>query len=144
MDAQAVTLFSAIANAGKVVFDIAQSTTKISERQRLMDVYDELMGLKRSAADLEDENRALKEKLRFRSEDFDFKTPFWYEKKNPERPLCAKCHAKENASPMGEPYETDSGSFRKCLVCDNQEKVGPRRISGDFDPRLSGPNSWMR
>ena len=38
-----------------------------------MEVYDQLMSLKRNTADLEDQNRELKEKLRFRSEDFDFK-----------------------------------------------------------------------
>jgi hypothetical protein len=135
MDAQAITLFSAVANAGKVVYDIAQGTARMEEKQRLMDVYNTLMSLKRDAADLEDLNRELKEKLRFRGEDFEFKTPFWYEKKHPERALCAKCYSAEKASPMSEVYEATLSFYRDCLVCGNHVYV-------DASLRQSYPEFW--
>ena len=48
-----------------------------------MDVYDTLMSLKREAADLEDENRELKERLRFKNDEFELKNPFWFEHQAP-------------------------------------------------------------
>lgn len=61
IDAQAgLTLFNAIAAAGRTIYDIAQGTSKLEEKQQLMEVYDTLMNLKREAAELEDQNRDLK------------------------------------------------------------------------------------
>jgi hypothetical protein len=118
-----LALFNAIATAGKTVYDIAQGTSKIETKQQLMDVYDTLMSLKREAAELEDENRNLKERLRFNSDDFEFKNPFWYEKAHPDRPLCAKCFAAQKIAPMSEPYEGYATLARHCLVCRNEVAV---------------------
>jgi len=71
-----LTLFNAIATAGKTIYDIAQGTSKLETKQQLMEVYDILMNLKREASELEDQNHDLKEKLRFKSDDFEFKNPF--------------------------------------------------------------------
>ncbi|HXX02292.1 MAG TPA: hypothetical protein VEJ00_13845, partial [Candidatus Acidoferrales bacterium] len=112
------SLFNAIATAGRTIYDIAQGTTKLEEKQQLMAVYDQLMNLKRSAADLEDENYGLKQKLRFKGDEFEFKNPFWFEKKHPDRALCPKCWSKQIAAPVGQPYDNDFGIFRRCLTCD--------------------------
>ena len=89
-----------------------------------MEVYDTLMNLKREAADLEDQNRDLKEKLRFNSDGFEFRTPFYYDRNHPDQALCAKCSVEHRrASPMGEIFRA-SGEYRRCLVCDNAVKIG--------------------
>lgn len=145
VDAQSgLSLFSAIAAAGKSIYDIAQGVGKIETKQQLHSVYDTLMDLKQRAAALEDENRELRAKLHFRSDDFEFRNPFWYEKSHPDRPLCAKCFASQTAAPMSEPYEA-SGTFRRCLVCNNYVEIerGRKHNPGPYGGP-SGPNSWMR
>jgi hypothetical protein len=99
-----LTLFNAIATAGKTIYDIAQGTSKLETKQQLMGVYDTLMNLKRDAGDLEDTNRDLKEKLRFKSGDFEFKNPFWFDKNLPDTPLCAKCFSKQIVAPVSVPF----------------------------------------
>ncbi len=115
-----LTLFSAITTVGKTVFNLAQAASNMDAKAQLMDVYDTLMNLKRQAGDLEDENRELKNKLRFKSEDFDFRNPFWYEKSHPDRPLCPKCFGSQKVSPMSERKEIHREIYgRLCLVCGN-------------------------
>jgi hypothetical protein len=99
-----LTLFNAIATAGKTIYDIAQGTSKLETKQQLMGVYDTLMNLKRDAGDLEDTNRDLKEKLRFKSGDFEFKNPFGFDKNLPDTPLCAKCFSKQIVAPVSVPF----------------------------------------
>ena len=145
MGAQAgLALFNAIATAGKTIFEIAQGTSKLETKQQLMDVYDSLMSLKREAAELEDSNRDLKEKLRFKTDEFEFKNPFWYEKAHPDRPLCPKCFADKKIAPMSDAYEA-SGLFRKCLVCGDYVEVerGRRHNSGPHGGS-GGKDSWLR
>ena len=131
-----LTLFNAIATAGKTIYEIAQGTAKLETKQELMDVYDTLMSLKRSAAELEDQNRDLTQKLRFKQGDFEFKTPFYYEKAHPDRALCAKCFVNEKIGPMCEPYEATTGIWRRCLVCENRVEI-ERRPRHNYGP--SGP-----
>lgn len=127
MDAQTgLTLFNSIATAGKTIYDIAQGTSRLETKQQLMEVYDTLMNLKRTAAELEDTNRSLKEKLRFKSDEFEFRNPFWYEKAHPDQPLCAKCFAAQTIGPMGEERK-GAGVYRRCLVCATYVEVKPGR-----------------
>jgi hypothetical protein len=130
-----LTLFNAIATAGRTLYDIAQATSKLDEKQQLMEVYDTLMNLKREASELEDQNHDLKEKLRFKGEDFEFKNPFHYDKTHPDRPLCAKCFANDKIGPMSEPQTAADGTFRRCLVCDNRVQIE----RAPSPPRPSGP-----
>lgn len=137
MDPQSgLTLFNAIATAGKTIYEVAQGTSKLETKQQLMNVYDTLMDLKREAAELEDANRDLRQKLRFRGDDFEFKNPLWYERTHPERPLCPKCFGNEKAAPMSEPFRA-TGMWRRCLVCGNAVEVepAPRRNYGPTGPR---------
>jgi hypothetical protein len=141
-----LTLFNAIATAGKTIFDIAQGTSKIEEKQELMSAYDLLMGLKRQVAELEDENHELKKKLRFRSGDFEFKNPFWFEKAFPERALCPKCFSKQIIAPVGKQYDNGVAIWRKCLTCESAIEEAPSR-KGHGEPYGyggGGPNDWMR
>lgn len=94
------------------------------QKQELMGVYDTLMNLKRDSAELEDEIRELRSKLRFKSEDYEFRTPFRYLKSQPDQPLCMKCFARDIAAPMSEPFQSNTLIYRTCLVCSELEKVG--------------------
>ena len=140
----ALTLFNAIATAGKTLFDVAEGASDSDAKRQLMEVYDTLMGLKRQAAELEDENRALRQKLRFKSDEFEFKSPFWYEKAFPDQALCPRCFANERIGQMADQFESlGYGNIRVCLVCHNRIQIqtgskGSERVV----PR--GPNSWMR
>lgn len=141
-----LSVFNAIATAGKTVYDIAQGTSKLEAKQQLMEVYDALMNLKSRVTDLDDENHDLKERLRFKGDDFEFKNPFWYEKKYPDRPLCAKCFAKETVGPMSEQYQgANNGYWRRCLVCGNGVEIERAlRHHSAFVAGPSGPGGWMR
>ena len=110
-----------------------------------MEVYDALMDLKRKAGDLEDENRELREKLRFKSNDFEFRNPFFFEKSHPDRPLCPKCFtAKQIIAPVTEPKDTAAGIYRRCLACGATEKVGESRKPTAASGIYSGPDDWMK
>ena len=137
-----LTLFNAIAAAGKNLYDVAQGVSNLDTKRQLMDVYDTLMDLKREASELEDENRHLKEMLRFKGDEFEFKNPFYYDKNHADQPLCAKCFSDQKIGPMSEPRRYASGEgYRRCLVCDNTIRL-------EEPPRSPGAggslNSWMR
>ena len=146
IDAQSgLTLFNAIATAGKTIYEIAQGTSKLETKQQLMDVYDTLMNLKREAAELEDQNHGLKEKLRFKSDEFEFRNPFWFDKKNPDRALCPKCFSQQIVAPVAAPYNNDCGVWRKCLSCDTTIEESRRRASpNSSDAYGGGSEDWMR
>ena len=146
MDAQAgLTLFNAIATAGKTIYDIAQGTAKLETKQQLMEVYDALMNLKRDAAELEDENHDLKEKLRFKSAEFEFKNPFWFDKNFPDRALCPKCFSKQIVAPVSAPYQSDNAVWRQCLSCETriEETRGKRGHAETNSGFWSGSEGWM-
>ena len=94
-------------------------------KHKLDEVLDELRDLKQQASDLEDENRELRESIRFKSDDFEFKNPFYFEKKHPDRALCPKC-SKHIIAPVAAPYDNGQGVWRKCLSCETtiEEKRG--------------------
>ena len=147
MDIQAkLTLFNAIATAGKTIYEIAQGTSQLEQKQQLMGVYDTLMSLKREAGELEDENHDLKQKLRFKTDDFEFKNPFWFEKKHLDRALCPKCFSKQIIAPVAAPYDNGIGVWRRCLTCDTTIEETRRQETRESGPYggEGGPNSWMR
>ena len=84
----------------KKLYEFAKSVKDREAKQKIEGMLDQLHDLKRSASELEDENRELRERLRFKSDDFEYREPFWYEKKYPERALCPKCFAKKIIAPM--------------------------------------------
>ena len=147
MEPQAgVTLFNAIAIAGKAIYEIAQGTSQLETRQRLMEVYDSLMNLKREASELEDRNHDLKEKLRFKSDEFEFKNPFWFDTKHPDRALCPKCFSKQILAPVAAPYDNDLGRWRRCLSCDTaiEESRSGRYNANQYGGSGGGSEDWMR
>jgi len=99
----------------KKLFELRKRITDRDIKAQIDVITDELHELKHKASLLEDENQDLREKLRFKSDDYEFRNPFWYAKAHPERALCAKCFANGVAAPMGE-QGVDS-DYRLCLVC---------------------------
>jgi hypothetical protein len=131
-------LFNSIAGAARSIAGIATAATNHETKVQLNEVYDTLIGLKQAAADLEGENRALKEQLRFKSDDFEFRTPFYYEKAKPTQPLCAPCFAKQIIAPMGEVERMGSYDGRRCVVCHNGVALSERPSKPLRDP----PGPW--
>lgn len=120
-----LTLAKSAAEISKLLDQVWKSTKNRKLKQQIEDALDRLHELKQSAAAVEDENRELREKLRFKRDDYEFRTPFHYSKARPSQPLCPKCFARGREGPMGEPGLDCTLSFRKCLVCNNNVQIQP-------------------
>ncbi len=132
--------------AGEVTNKLNEIYKNLQDRgakQQVAELLDQMQELKRSAYALEDENRDLREKLRFKSDAYEFHTPFWFEKGKPEQPFCAKCFAKNLAAPMSELRQDSDYSYRRCLICTNVEVVEHRPQQRHQAGVSGGPNSWM-
>ena len=134
----ALTLVKSAADVSKKLNEVWKGLKDRETKQQIEAILDNLHDLKQSAAALEDENRELREKLRFKSDYYLFRTPFWFTKDNPIQALCPKCFAQQIAAPMGEPGQGCSGSYRRCLVCYNivqvaeHSQVSLSPITSDF------------
>ena len=117
------TLAKTAGEISKKLFEFQKSLKDRDAKQHVDDIVDKLRELKQSASALEDENRDLREKLRFKGDDYEFRSPFWYEKAKPQQPLCPKCFAQNIAAPMGEPGRGCSKAYSACLVCRNAIQV---------------------
>ena len=111
----------------KKLYEFSKGLKDREGKQHVDEMLDKLRELKQSAAELEDENRDLREKLRFKSDAFELRSPFWYEKGKQEPALCPKCFAQGIAAPMGLPGQDCAHNYRRCLVCGNVNQVGPDR-----------------
>jgi hypothetical protein len=124
--AGAWSIAKAAGEAAKKLHELAKEIKDRDLKEQIHTVIDQLHGLKRSASELEDENRELREKLRFKSDEFEFSNPFWYEKKHPDRPLCPICFAKGIPAPMSEPEDQgQTTESRMCLVCRCSTRTRP-------------------
>jgi len=130
------TIAKTAGEISKKLYEIGKSIKDREAKQQIDEITDKLRELKQQASQLEDENLELREKLRFKSDDYEFRTPFWYHKANPERALCPKCFAKEIAAPMGESGQGVNDRYRMCLVCNDAIEVSKsvHRVGG-FPPR---------
>ena len=94
-------------------------------KQQVEKMLDNLSELKHSASKLEDENHSLREQLRFRGDEYEFRTPFRYHKARPNQALCVKCFSENKESPMGEIGMGCTSVQRSCLVCGQRVQVTP-------------------
>ncbi|HEY1801039.1 MAG TPA: hypothetical protein VGG46_08910 [Terriglobales bacterium] len=126
----------------KKLYELGKNVKDREHKQQIDEITDHVRALKRMAEELEDENRDLREKLRFKSDEFEFRNPYWYEKTHPDRPLCPTCFADNKAAPMSERGVGACGeNSRLCLVCKNI--INEVRFTSTV---LSGgrlPSSWM-
>lgn len=117
------TVAKTAAEVGKKLYALTKDVKDRDLKQQIDEVLDRLRELKHLASELEDENRELREKLRFKGEDYEFRSPFWYDKRKPEQPLCAKCFAKQILAPMGARGQDCNENYRRCLVCGEYVQV---------------------
>lgn len=136
------TAWAITKSAGEIskrLYELGKSIKDRDLKHQLDEILDSVRALKQSASELEDENRSLREKLRFKSDEYEFRTPFRYHKARPDQPLCVKCFAKNIEAPMGEPGQDCAPSYRRCLVCGDGVEVAPTRrsshIAGTDYPR---------
>jgi hypothetical protein len=113
------TIAKVAGEVSRKLYDFGKGLKDREAKQQVDEILDQVRELKQSASELEDENRDLREKLRFKSDDYQFRTPFWYHKEHPERPLCAKCFASQIIAPMSEQGRDVNSLYRHCLVCNN-------------------------
>jgi hypothetical protein len=111
------TIAKTAGEISKKLYEFGKGLKDRDAKHKIDEILDSVRELKQSASQLEDENRELREKLRFKSSDYEFRSPFWYDKTQSDRPLCPKCFAKNIAAPMGEPGQDCSSDYRRCLVC---------------------------
>jgi hypothetical protein len=111
------TIAKTAGEISKRLYEFGKSLKDRDAKQHVDEILDQLRELKQSASQLEDENRELREKLRFKSENFEFRLPFWYEKTARDRPLCPKCFAANVPAPMSKAWRETDGTYRQCLVC---------------------------
>src|SRR5690349_22456193 len=123
-----ITAWSLAKTAGEIsnkLYELGKRVKDRDTKQQIDQILDGVSELKRSASQLEDENRDLREKLRFKSDEYEFRTPFRYHKERPDQPLCVKCFAKNVEAQMGEPgQDTVNRHRRRCLVCGDVVHVG--------------------
>jgi len=138
------SLFKTVAEAAKKIAEVAKDAKDYETKKKLGEVHDILISLKQAASDLEDENRELREQLRFKSDEFEFRNPFSYEKKHPDRALCPKCFAAQKIAPVSAPYDNEVAISRKCLACGTAVEEAPSRKaqSGFYTGREARMTGW--
>ena len=107
----------------KKLYDFGKTLKDRDAKQHVDEIVDSLRDLKQRASELEEENRDLREKLRFKSDEYEFRTPFRYHKARPNQPLCMQCFAKGVEAPRGERGHNCLSNSRRCLVCGMTDRV---------------------
>ena len=116
------SIAKAAGEVSKKLYELGKSLKDRETKQQLDQILDSVRELKQAASKLEDENRELREKLRFKSDEYQFRSPFHYHKARPEVAPCPKCFSKNISGPMGRQAPGDD--YRLCLVCNQTVDVG--------------------
>ena len=115
-----ITAWTIAKEAGEItkkLYEFGKSLKDREAKKKVDEILDQLRELKQSASELEDQNRDLREQKRFKSDEYEFRIPFWYDKAHPDRPLCPKCHASHIDAPVAAPARGQNPTYRRCLVC---------------------------
>ena len=111
------TVAKTAADISSKLFNLGKSLQDHAAKHEIDEILEQVRDLKQAASELEDENRELREKLRFKSDDYEFKNPYWFDKAHPDRLLCPTCFANGITAPMSQSYPSDGRPIRGCLVC---------------------------
>src|SRR5580704_17403378 len=104
------TIAKTAGEISKKLYEFGKTLKDREAKQHVDEIVDSIRDLKQRASELEDENRELREKLRFKSDEYEFRNPFWYHKTRLQERLCPKCFAKGIPAAMGDASD-------RCLVC---------------------------
>jgi len=74
------TVVKTAGEISKKLYEFGKSLKDREAKHQVDEMLDKLRQLKQSASEVEDENRGLREKLRFKSDAYEFRTPFYYDK----------------------------------------------------------------
>jgi hypothetical protein len=121
------TIAKTAGEVSKKLYEFGKSLKDRDLKQEIDEILDQVRELKQSASHLEDENRTLREMLRFKTEQYEFRLPFYYDKSHNDQPLCPKCFASSVPAPMGAPFQESDGTYRQCLVCRTVTHESQRR-----------------
>jgi hypothetical protein len=138
-----LTIVNGVADATKKLYAVIKGLKDHEAKQKLDEILDELRELKRQASELEDQNRSLREKLRFKSDEYEFKSPFWYEKTHPDQPLCAKCFTDQKIAHVKVDHDEDGDTYGRCLHCEAYVRVQQSRRYSPGPYGGSGSDDWM-
>jgi hypothetical protein len=108
-----LTIVNGVADATKKLYAVIRGLKDHETKEKLDEILDELRDLKKQASELQDQNRELREKLRFKSDEFEFKNPFWYEKSHSDQPLCAKCFTDQKIAHVAV-RQDEEGTHGRC------------------------------
>jgi hypothetical protein len=123
------TIAKTAGEVSKKLYEFAKKMKDRDLQHQVDEIADKVRDLKHAASMLEDENRDLREQLRFKGDEFEFRSPFYFEKAHPSQALCPKCFSNGKASPMGREGQSCSSGYRICLVCSQELQIGPYGIS---------------
>jgi hypothetical protein len=115
-----LTVAAKAAELGQKLYEVAKGLKDRETQQRIDEVIDDLRELKQQASVLEDENRTLRDRLRFKDDSYEFVHPFYYDReKDPQHtiPLCPNCFVDEKIATMAKPYRDFGGTYRRCHHC---------------------------
>src|SRR5260370_5791784 len=129
------TIAKTAGEISKKLYEFGKSLRDRDAKQHVDEIVDKLRELKQAASELEDENRELRGRLRFKSDDYEFHNPFWYDKTHPDRALCPKCFSKNISAPMGEQGQGCTNEYRQCLVCSEIIRVSQQQPRQPHTPR---------
>jgi hypothetical protein len=121
----ALGLAKAAGEIGKKLYALGKEVKDRDVKQQIDEILDQVREVKQAASTLEDENRELREKVRFKSDDYEFHNPYWVDKEHPDRALCPKCFAKEIVGPLTPEYAMNGRLNRRCLVCGYPVEIDP-------------------
>jgi len=113
------TIAKTAGEVSKKLYEFGKNLKDRDLKQQVDEILDKVRELRQSASVLEDENRDLREKLRFKTDEYEFRVPFMYHKARPDQPLCVKCFVKNIEAPVERRTNSDRVEYCQCLVCEH-------------------------
>jgi hypothetical protein len=124
--------------SAKSSLDLAKASSNHELKASISDLYDSLLDVKARVLELDEENRALKQRLgQAASVKRDETFGYWF-KDGETSPLCPKCYEESGKTIYLPPSEPWSGGIRRdCRVCDSTYWEKPMNLSsGSIRPRV--------
>lgn len=113
-----------IFDALKLSADLYKESGKIEQYKQILDAQAQLLEMQKRIADLENENKDLKEKLRIKENLIYENNAYWTNKEGKkDGPYCSRCWDKNKDLIRMHPTANPASS--RCPECKNSFKTGP-------------------